>query len=111
MKIDAKKINKFRSLFPQTIHVSVVPCEGEEYAVSIQEFPGAITQAKNLADLIYMVSDCVATVLEVPSKYLSYMPSYLPSLELAQALNSFPQIRKERKAELSIKGEVACAKS
>jgi len=110
MKVDAKKINKLRSLFPQTIHVKVIPCANGDYAVSIQEFPGAITQAKNLADLIYMVSDCVATVLEIPGKYLSYMPSYLPSLELARALNSFPKIRKEKEAELSIKGEVACAK-
>ena len=109
MKKDIEKINKLRSLFPQTINVKVTPCSNGEYTVSIQEFPGAITQARNLADLIYMVSDCVASVLEVPSKYLSYMPSYLPSLELAQALNSFPQIRKERNAELSIKGEVACA--
>ncbi len=110
MKVDAKKINKYRSLFPQTIHVKVIPCENGEYAVYIQEFPGAITQAKNLADLILMVSDCVACVLEIPNKYLRYMPSYLPSLELARALNSFPQLKKEKDAQLSIKTEVFCGK-
>lgn len=110
MKTDTKKINKYRSLFPETIHVKVVPCGNGEYTVFIQEFSGAITQAKNLADLILMVSDCVASVLEIPNKYLRYMPSYLPSLELAQALNSFPQLKKEKEAKLSINTEVACGK-
>ncbi len=111
MKVNAEKINKLRSLFPQTIHVNVIPCDDGGYTVIIHDFPGAVTQAKNLADLIYMVSDCVATILEIPGKYLSYMPSYLPSLELAQALNSFPAIRKEKEAELSIEGKIACAKN
>lgn len=86
-----QKIEQFRKLFPHTIHVRVIPSMEEGYTVKIVEFPRAITQADNLADLIVMVSDCVATILEVPKKYSSYMPIYLPSVRLAQYMNEFPR--------------------
>jgi len=50
-----------------------------------------------------MVSDCVATVLRVPKKYLPFMPRYLPSMEIAQYMNAFPRLKIVRSGELSIK--------
>lgn len=100
-----QKIEQFRKLFPQTIHTSITPCEEGGYTVRIREFPHSITQADNLADLIAMVSDCVATILEVPKKYLPYMPTYLPSIGLAQYMNEFPQSKVANKGEFLIASE------
>lgn len=103
-KEDIKKIKELRALFPKIIRVKVIPCEEGGYTIRIREFPQAITQADNLTDLIVMVSDCVATVLNVPQKYLPFMPNYLPSVELAKYLNKFPCPRVTRKGEFSVVG-------
>jgi predicted RNase H-like HicB family nuclease len=101
---EKEKINYFRILFPRIINIRTHFCEDDNnYTISILEFPGAMTQAENLDDLITMVSDCVATILNVPKKYLSYMPRYLPSVELAQHMNAFPRIKIIRESKLSIK--------
>jgi len=100
---EIKRINHFRSLFPKQINVKLRLCEYEHnYAVTISEFPGSITQAEGLDDLITMVSDCVATILGVPKKYLDYMPRYLPSIELAQYMNAFPKEKAIRESRLSV---------
>ncbi|MEK7503845.1 MAG: hypothetical protein AAB577_02580 [Patescibacteria group bacterium] len=110
MKKSTKKelveINRFRSLFPKEIKVRIIPCEDGSrvsYTIRISEFPNAITEAENLDDLITMASDCVATVLRVPKKYLPFMPRYLPSMEIAQYMNAFPRLKIVRSGELSIK--------
>ena len=103
-KEDIKKIRKFRALFPKIIKVKIIPCEEGGFTVRIHEFPQGVTQADNLSDLIVMVGDCVATVINVPSKYLPYMPTYLPSMKLALDLNKFPRPRAIRKGEFSVKG-------
>ena len=46
-----------------------------------------------------MLNDAVQTVLGIPEKYKSYMPSYIPPIEVAQRLDAFPV----RKAEETLK--------
>ena len=102
-KKDFKEISLFRSKFPNSVGVSLSLCSEGGYTVEIKEFPGSVTQAENLADLITMVSDCIATILEVPKEYLPYMPTYLPSVELAQVMNEFPRPKSVNQGKLSIK--------
>jgi len=87
---DRKQIRYFRSLFPHTVQVKVSLSKDGGYFAEVLTFPGCITQAETLSELIEMVNDAVSTVLEVPRKYLSYMPTYMPPLSLAQRLNVFP---------------------
>lgn len=87
---DKEKIKYFRDLFPRTIEVRVNLSQEGGYYIEILTFPGCFTQAETFAELIEMVNDAVATVLEVPKKYLPYMPTYMPPLSLAQRLNIFP---------------------
>ena len=102
-KKEIQKINHFRNLFPKEINIKIRFCrESANYTVRILEFPSAVTQAENLDDLITMVSDCVATILNVPKKYLSDMPRYLPSVELAQFMNAFPKLKTTEEGELLI---------
>lgn len=101
---DYKKIKYFRGLFPESLHIKIIPCDEGSFTVEIAEFPGAITQARNLVDLIEMVSDCVATLLEVPRQYLPYMPRYLPSTQLAQRLNAFPMPKTVKKGRVFATG-------
>lgn len=89
-------------LFPQVIHVSVMPCEGS-LSIRIKEFPKAITQSDNsLTDLMAMIRDCTATVLRVPKKYLPFMPEYLPSMELAKKILSCPLKKSTQQGKLSV---------
>lgn len=90
---EQKKIEYFRKLFPKSIEVKVNLSEEGGYWVEILTFPGCFTQAETFAELIEMVNDAVVTVLEVPRKYLSYMPTYMPPLSLAQRFNIFPFIK------------------
>ena len=104
-KRDIRRIKELRALFPEVIRVKVIPSEEGSYTIRILEFPRAITQADNLADLIVMVSDCVATALKVPKKYLPFMLNYLPSVELAMYLSKFPRSKRViKKGELSVAG-------
>ncbi len=84
-KQDIEKVKTYCKLFPRILHVKVLPCD-DTFTIRIKEFPNAITQVNpDVVDLIEMVSDCVATVLKIPKKYLAFMPKYLPSVELAHA--------------------------
>ena len=87
---DIKKINHFRNLFPRAVKVKVSLSEEGGFCVKVITFPGCLTQAETFSELIEMVNDAVATILEVPRKYLPYMPTYMPPVTLAQRLNVFP---------------------
>jgi len=103
-KKQIQEINHFRSRFPREVHIKLHFCKGEgSYTIRILEFPNAITQAENLDDLITMVSDCIATILNVPQKYLPYMSRYLPSVALAQYMNAFPKLKVSEEGKLLIK--------
>jgi len=90
---DKEKIKNFHQLFPKKIGVKVVLCGEGGFCAEIVTFPGCITQAETFSELIEMVNDAVATVLEIPRKYLPYMPSYMPPLSLAQHFNVFPSLK------------------
>lgn len=103
-KKQIREINRFRDRFPREIHIKLHLCKSEgSYTIRILEFPNAVTQAENLDDLIAMVSDCIATILDVPQKYLPYMPRYLPSVALAQYMNAFPKFKVIEEGKLLIK--------
>lgn len=87
---DIKKIHYFRNLFPHTIEVKVSLSSEGGFCVEVLTFPGCFTQAETFSELIEMVNDTVATILEVPRKYLPHMPTYMPPVTLAQRLNIFP---------------------
>jgi predicted RNase H-like HicB family nuclease len=87
-----KEIKKFRQFFPKKINVRVGFCEEGGFYAEVVTFPGCITQAETFSELIEMVNDAVATVLEIPRKYLPHMPSYMPPLSLAQRFNVFPSV-------------------
>jgi len=88
-----KEIKEFRNKFPKTLEVQVSITNEDTLIAEISNFPGCYTQAENLGELIHMVNDAVYTVLEIPEKYYSEMPSYTPPVSLAEALNMLPKSR------------------
>ena len=99
-----KKILELRDKFPQGVGV-VVKKEDDCYLAKIKyprAFAGAFTQASSFSELIAMINDCVQTILEIPDKYASEMPQYMPPLSLAQALNAFPKIAYKESVQFSI---------
>lgn len=99
---DNKRIKQYRKLFPEKIRVLVKKGTQKAYIAEILSFPGAFTEADNFGELIYMVNDCVQTILEIPKKYTSEMPSYSPSIQLAQKFNEFPSLIKNESVEFHI---------
>ena len=91
---EVEKIKKYRGLFPEAVKV-LVKKNNQGYIGEVLNWPGAYTQADTFAELIFMVNDCVRTILEVPQKYATEMPNYLPPLDLAQKFNEFPSSIKE----------------
>lgn len=90
---DNQKIESFRKLFPKRIEVMVNFSEDGGYWAEVKTFPGCFTQAETFSELIEMVNDAVATILEIPRNYLPYMPTYLPPTSLAEKFNLFPCLR------------------
>jgi predicted RNase H-like HicB family nuclease len=89
-KDDIRTINALRALFPSELKVSVMRSENGNFVAHIDTFKGLFTEGSNFSELIEMVNDAVKTYFEVPSKFLSYMPNYIPPLRVAQRLDIFP---------------------
>lgn len=89
-KKDIKEINRLRALFPDDITVFVRASEDGGLVCEIRTFPGCFTQGENLFDLVQMINDAVYTYLDIPQKYLAYMPSYSPSVKMAHDFSGFP---------------------
>ena len=87
---EIKEINKLRGLFPSQINVTISRVEDGTFLACVDTFEGARTEGNNFSELIEMVNDIVKTYLEIPERFLPYMPNYIPSIELAQKLNVFP---------------------
>ncbi len=87
---EIKEVNRLRGLFPSQINVTISRVEDGTFLARVDTFEGARTEGDNFSELIEMVNDVVKTYLEVPEKFLPYMPNYVPSIELAQKLNVFP---------------------
>jgi len=94
------EINKLRGLFPRSINVRVERSKDGGFFAVVKTFPGCITQADSLSELIEMVNDVVRTHFEIPGKFLPYMPTYLPPLKVAQQFDLFPIT--ERKTEIRL---------
>ncbi len=97
---EKQQINKFRGLFPDKIVVRVHRSECGKFCAEIITFPGCFTEADTFSGLIEMVNDAVKTYFEIPGKYHSFMPEYLAPVEMAQAFNAFPIIRKVEELNL-----------
>lgn len=91
-KSEEKRIIELRKQFPKEINVTIRRLETDGFFAEITTFPGCVTESNTFSELIEMVNDCVRTYFEVPRKYLSFMPTYLPSLEVAKDFDVFPNI-------------------
>jgi len=77
-------------VFPKEINVTIHRSEDGGFFAKINDFDGCVTEGETLSELIEMINDCVRLYLNVPKKYLQFMPSYIPSIGVAQEFNIFP---------------------
>jgi len=89
-KKDIKEINRLKGLFPDELTVYVRASEDGGLVCEIKTFRGCFTQGENLFELVQMINDAACTYLDVPVKYISYMPTYSPSVKMAHDLSGFP---------------------
>lgn len=87
---EKEKIISLIKLFPAKISVTIHRSEDGGFWAEINDLDGCATQGETLSELLEMINDCVYTYFDVPKKYLSFMPSYLPSVDLARKFNIFP---------------------
>lgn len=99
---EVQKIQRLRNMFPRQIGVRVSRSQDGGFVAEVANFPGCVTEADTFSELIEMVNDAVRTMLEIPRKYVSYMPEYLASLKMAQRFNIFPLRKIEDNLKLLI---------
>lgn len=100
---DKNNILKFHELFPRKIGVRVQRSEDGGFFAEILAFDGKLcTEAQTFSELIEMVNDAVVTYLEIPKKYISFMPSYIPPLKVAQEFGIFPAFKKAKEITLPL---------
>lgn len=87
---EKQKIISLIKLFPKKISVTIHRSEDGGFWATINDFQGCNTQGDTLSELIEMVNDCLRMYLDVPERYLHFMPSYIPSTGVAQEFNVFP---------------------
>ena len=87
---DIKEINRLKGLFPDELTVYVRASEDGGLVCEIKTFQGCFTQGENLFELVQMINDAVYTYLDIPQKYISYMPSYNPSTKMALDFMGLP---------------------
>jgi predicted RNase H-like HicB family nuclease len=97
---DRTKIRELRAQFPEEISVRILRSQDGGFCAEITTLPGCFTQAGTFSELIDMINDCVRTYFEIPGEYLTYMPTYLPSLKMAQTFNTFPIAAVEKEFDL-----------
>ncbi len=98
MSQDIKKIKNLRKKYSNNVRVRVSTAKEGGYIAEILDFPGAITEAETLSELIEMVNDTIATIFEIPKEYIAFMPTYLPPIELINKINEFPRNKIKSKA-------------
>ena len=100
---EKEKIIKLRAQFPKHLDVSIHSCEEGGFTAIINNFQGCITEGETFSELINMINDCIYTYFEIPLKYLSYMPTYLPSISVAAGFDFFKrQNNKKIKTDFKI---------
>lgn len=83
-------IEKLRTLFPKEIEVKIERSVDGGFIAEILTFPGCITEAETLSELIGMINDCVRTYFNVPKQHTSHMPEYLPNIDVARRFGVLP---------------------
>ncbi|OHA10202.1 MAG: hypothetical protein A3A44_01235 [Candidatus Sungbacteria bacterium RIFCSPLOWO2_01_FULL_60_25] len=97
---DKKEIYRLRAFFPGNVGMRVRRSKDGGFSAAVTTFPGVFTEADTFSELIGMVNDAVMTYFEVPRRYVSFMPSYIPPLRAAQAFGAFPMFEKEKNFRL-----------
>ncbi len=102
-KLSEKRVVKFRSLFPREVTVAVRRSEDGGFSAEILSYPRTFTEAETFSELLEMINNALYTYFDVPEKYVSFMPTYLPSVKSAKDLMGFPvrQTDEEIKLELA----------
>lgn len=106
IKKDKQEVERFRGLFPSEIDVRVQRSKDGGFFAKILDFDGLFTEAETFSELIEMVNDAVMTYFEVPRRYVSYMPSYVPPLKVAQEFGVFPSFPQEKEIKLPLAANV-----
>ncbi len=101
-KISEKEIVKFRSLFPQEITVSVRRSEDGGFSAEILSYPRTLTEGETFSELLEMLNDALYTYFDIPEKYVSFMPTYLPPVDMVSELMGFPVRAGEEKIQLKL---------
>jgi predicted RNase H-like HicB family nuclease len=99
---DNKEIYRLRSLFPSEVTVRVNRSQDGGYYSEVLSFPNCFTEADTFSELVEMINDAIKTYFEVPAKYISYMPTYIFPIEMAQHLDAFPVRKREDKLKLKL---------
>ena len=97
-----QEIRQYRRLFLRELSVRIYRSQDGGFCAEVTAFPGCVTEAGTFSELIEMVNDAVRTYHEVPARYLSYMPTYLPPLRAAQDVDLFPIRRVDEKVKLRL---------
>ncbi|MDO8561138.1 MAG: type II toxin-antitoxin system HicB family antitoxin [bacterium] len=97
-----QEIERLRGLFLSEIEVVVQRSEDGGFFAKILTLEGLFTEAETFSELIEMVNDAVMTYFEVPRQYVSYMPSYVPSLKVAQEFGVFPAFPQKKEITLPL---------
>ncbi len=84
------------------ISVKVNRSEDGGFVAEILSFPGCVTEADTLSELVEMVNDCAKTYLNITPKFFSFMPTYFPPVSIAHELDAFPAPKKSQKLEMKI---------
>ena len=99
---DKKEIYRLRALFPDKVGVRVRRSKDGGFSAEVTAFPGVFTEADTFSELMGMINDAVMTYFEVPAKYVSFMPNYIPPLKTAQEFCAFPVLEKEKNLRLEL---------
>ena len=103
-----QEVRRLRALLPHEILVIVRRSEDGGFVAEIASFPGVITEAETFSELIAMVNDAVLMYFDVPERYRSFVPSYLPPINQAANLSIFPPASSRREEgvtlQLAIRG-------
>ena len=103
-KQDKQNIREIREQLPSMVSVGISRSRDGGFTAEVSTFPGCYTEAESFMELVDMVNDAVRTYFEIPRKYYSYMPNYVPPLKTAQEFGAFPVIRSEKTVKLQLVG-------
>lgn len=103
-KQDERNIREIRERFPSILSVDVNRSRDGGFTAEVSTFSGCYTEAESFTGLVDMVNDAVKTYFEIPRKYYSYMPNYVPPLKTAQKFGAFPVTKSETTVKLRLAG-------